>query len=337
MQCNINWDNLKFVFTQTDFMYQAYYTEKTGWQEGSIVPFASIEISPAATVLNYGQGIFEGLKAQRNQRDEILLFRPEENAKRMQHSAKRLCIPPIPVEQFVTAIKAVVKHNLNFVPPFNKGSLYIRPCIWGIDPVLGVSPARKFLFNIFCSPVGNYFGIDSEGIKLKICHDFNRAAPKGTGDLKFIGNYTGGMLHKNIAHEQGFNECLYTDANEGNIIEEAGTANIFCVINNQLITPELGVILPGITRKSIISLARDILKLTVIEKALTIEELFTASESFLCGTATTITPIGMIANYDATVIFNDKKIGPITKELLQLLHQVQTGETLREKNWVVAV
>lgn len=332
---SIDWDSLKFSITPTDTMYMAKCQLDEPWQEGEFLPYGNISISPAAGVLNYAQGIFEGMKARRSSNGEILLFRPEDNAKRFQVGAKRIAMPPVPVDMFVNAIHEIVRRNCDYVPPYGKGSLYIRPCLWGSGPVLGVGAAPEYTFMIYTSPVGLYFKKTLDPIRLLVTQEHHRAAPNGTGGVKYIGNYASTIVPARHAKAQGYHECIYLDAKHDRYIEEVGAANFFCVKDNVLYTPELGSILPGIVRESIITIARELLKMEVVEGLIDIEDVLKADECFGSGTAAVISPIGLI-NYDGQqTVFNDNQAGPITVKIRELLNAIQLREADDPFGWVV--
>jgi branched-chain amino acid aminotransferase len=307
------------------------------WDSGAYLPYGDIPISPAAGVLNYGQGLFEGMKALRTKAGNVVLFRPAENGKRMAEGAHRVCMPAFPVEAFVGVICEIVRRNVDFVPPYGKGSLYIRPCLWGTGPVLGVSPAPEFTFMVYVSPVGPYFKTGFKPIKLEITHDFHRAAPKGTGGVKAIGNYAGAMLPAKITKAKGFNECIYLDAREEKFIEEVGAANFFCVKGRTVVTPKLGSILPGITRQSVMRIAQDVMGLQVVEKNVSVEEALNADEAFCSGTAAVISPIGSITYKDREKVYHHFEVGPVTQELYHHLTRIQLCEEEDRFGWIVTV
>ena len=316
-QKQIDWSKLSFSLTPTDFMFVAYCKDGQSWQPGSLEPYGDIKLSPAACVLNYGQGLFEGLKAYRSKDGgKIILFRPEENAERMAHGCYRLCIPPVPKNLFMEGVTAVAKANKEYVPPYNadsssQGSLYLRPVVWGTGAVLGVRPAPEYTFLVYASPVGPYFKEGFHPIKLNIDPQFHRAAPGGTGGVKAIGNYSGGLLPAKQSKQQGYSEVLYLDAEKSLYVEEVGAANFFCIQGKTLMTPALdGTILPGITRKSVIQLAKDRFGLTVEERKVKLEELLSADEAFASGTAAVISPIGLIHYQDQDYTFGEGKVGP---------------------------
>jgi branched-chain amino acid aminotransferase len=332
----IDFDNLGFDYMATKTMFWASH-DGTKWSEGELRPFGTFEINPSACILNYGQGVFEGMKAQRTKDNEIVLSRPLENGKRMSESCERLCIPPFDPEKFVYWVKEVVKANHEYVPPYGKGALYIRPIIFGSGPILGVAPAPSYTMIIFTIPVGPYFKEGFNPIKLEISKKYHRAAPKGTGHIKYVGNYAGTMLPSEETHAAGFAQIIYLDAGEEKYIEEVGTANFFCVVDGKVLTPALGSILPGVTRRSVIQLARDKLEMPVEERNVHYEEVFKASEVFCTGTAAVVTPIGSIMFEGKEYVFNDFKVGKITQELYDLLVGIQLQELDDAYNWVVNV
>ncbi len=276
-------------------MYESYYRNDV-WDEGRLVPFHPIELSPAANVLNYGQGIFEGMKAYRTVKGKIVLFRPEKNAQRFVRSAAKLAIPSISEGQYLQAVKEVVLANRAFIPDSRDGrcSLYIRPVCIGIEPLLGVRPSREYLFYIFTSPVGPYF--EKVGVVRLMVMDVHRAAPHGTGEAKAACNYPVTMRPKLEAQKRGFDDVLYLDPVHNRFVEEAGAANFFALMDDgTLVTPELGSILPGVTRESVIQLAKDKFGLMVQERELDVQEVCDrAKECFLTGTGATITSVETI-------------------------------------------
>lgn len=320
---DIDWDALTFSLTPTDWMYVAEVKAGEPWMPGSLVPYADFSISPAAGVLNYGQGLFEGMKAYRTEADRIVFFRPEENARRMQAGADRLRMPPVPESLFVDAVEQVVHANRDWVPPSGRGALYVRPILFGSGPVLGVSPAPSFTFMVYCTPVGPYFKGGMNAISLVISEDHHRAAPGGSGGVKAIGNYAPGMMPSYAAKAAGYAEVIYLDAETHTCIEEVGAANFFCVKDGVLSTPSLtGTILPGITRASIIELARH-RGLEVREERVTADYALAADEAFCCGTAAVISPIGSITQGERTVTFGDGSPGSVTMDLYAHLTGLQ--------------
>jgi branched-chain amino acid aminotransferase len=330
----VDWDGLTFSLTPTKAMYLASCSQDSSWEEGRVVPFGNLSLSPAACVLNYGQGIFEGMKAHRSPDGRILLFRPLENGRRMEKGAKRMCMPPFPPARFVNAVEKVVRANEEFIPPPRKGALYVRPLMLGTGPILGVKPAPSYTFVIFTSPVGPYFKGGLNPIRLALTRNFHRAAPGGTGDTKTICNYAGTMYPGMLARKQGFAEVIYLDAHHNRFIDEVGAANFFCVLDGKLITPALGTILPGITRKSILEYSSQVLGLEVEERDIPVEEALTASEAFCAGTAAVVSPIGSITIEKKEHFFNDSKVGPVTKRLYEDLTALQLGEIEDRFGWL---
>ena len=320
---DIDWDKLTFSLTPTDTMYVATTTAEDPWMPGDLRPYGNISISPAAGVLNYGQGLFEGMKAYRTAKDRVVFFRPDENARRMQRGADRLKMPPVPESIFLDAVEQVVQANIDYLPPMGRGAMYVRPLLMGSGPVLGVAPAPSYSFMIYVTPVGPYFKGGMKAIDLLISDEFHRAAPGGSGGVKAIGNYAPGMMPSRIAKSKGYAEVIYLDARTSTYIEEVGAANFFCVKDNVLYTPELtGTILPGITRASIIALARH-LGYDVHEEKVSAEFAMSADEAFCCGTAAVISPIGSITHDDKKVTYGDGTPGIMTTTLYDMLTGIQ--------------
>ena len=333
----IDFDNLAFAFTPTRTMYVSHCDLNGSWDGGSFIPFGDIKISPAAGVLNYGQGLFEGMKALRTKAGKLVLFRPIENGHRLAEGSERLCIPPFPPDRFVTVIRQLVIENEEYVPPYGKGSLYIRPCVWGTGPILGVAPAPQYTFLVYVSPVGPYFKTGVKPIKLEITTAYHRAAAKGTGNVKYIGNYASGMLPAKETKARGFSECIYVDSREEKYIEEVGAANFFCVHGDTVLTPKLGSILPGITRRSVLQIASDMLGLKVKECQVSIEEALSADEAFCSGTAAVVSPIGSITYTGKETVFNNFEVGKVTRALYDKLTRIQLCEEADPFGWVVPV
>ncbi len=334
----IDWDNLGFNVVETRSMYKASCRIGEEWKLGGLIPYGTIELSPAAGVLNYGQGCFEGTKAYRTVKDRVVLFRPEMNAKRMALSTKRLCIPEMNQEFFLNAVEETLKDNIDYVPPYGKGSLYIRPIVWGTSPALGVKPVEVYTFMVFVSPVGPYFKGDIQPLKLKVSNKYHRAAPKGIGNAKAIGNYSASLLPLIEAKNSGFDEVIYLNAKDEEFVEEVGSANLFVLTGNTIKTPKLdGSILPGITRDSVITLAKDTIGLEVLETNVTLTELYDADEVFCTGTAVVVTPVGSITGLDGKHKIADGKIGQLTSKLRQLLTGIQRGDISDEFGWLYPI
>ena len=332
---NIDWDSLTFSLNPTRSMFVAECVEGGEWETGKLIPYGDVKISPAAGVLNYGQGVFEGIKAFRSSRDRIIFFRLDKNAIRFYRSCKRLCIPPVPVEMFMEAVAEVVKDNADYVPPIGKGSLYIRPVAWGSGPVLGVKPAPSYTFLIFVSPVGPYFKDGVKPLNLRVTHNFHRAAPKGIGNAKAIGNYSASLYPRQLAIEGGFDEVIYLNAANENLVEEVGSANLFALKGNVLKTPRLaGSILPGVTRDSVIKIAQDILEIDVQETDLTLNEMLNADEVFCTGTAVVVTPIGKICTDNSEHLINDGEMGSITEKLRKIILNIQSVTENDDFGWI---
>jgi branched-chain amino acid aminotransferase len=337
-----NCEELSFTFTRTDAIYLAGTDEKLAWQSGEILPFQNLSVSPAAAVFSYGQAVFEGMKAFRTSKGEVVLFRPEMNALRFQRSAKRLLMPPYPTEQFVAAVKAVVNANRRWVPPCEGGllapcSLYIRPVLMGSGAVLGVRAAPSYTFFIYVSPAGRY--LPGQG-HVVVLDEFHRVPPGGTGEAKAAGNYAGTLLPHEIAVERGFKDALYLDAVENRYIEELGSSNFFALLpGGHLVTPPLaGSILAGVTRDSILTLAREELHLRVEEHPLALQEVLdSAVEAFFTGTAAVVQPITSISYNGKESIIGSGEEGAITRRLRELLVAVQTGQAPDPHGWRVIV
>jgi len=337
---NIDFYSLGFEFIETRTMFVSDY--KNGqWDEGKLVPFGNFEISPAACVLNYGQGIFEGMKVLKTKIGEMVLFRPKENGKRFNESATRMLMPNYDVEKFIKAIIDVVKANKEYIPPYDSGgALYIRPVMIGNGPILGVKPAYEYKLIIFTVPVGPYFPEGFKGIDLEISKQYTRAAPGGTGAAKTCCNYAGSMLPAKETKERGFAQIIYLDAVHMEYIEEVGTANFFAMVDGKLVTPKsIGTILPGITRKSVIQLASEKLGLKVEEREVSYKELFEnrCTEAFCTGTAAVITPIKSVVIEDKNRVFSEGEPGEITRKLYELLTGIQRLDIEDEFGWVVKV
>ena len=333
---NINFDDLTFTFTETRSMYVTKCKQGDDWDTGELFPYGNISISPASTVLNYGQGLFEGMKAYRTNDGRILLFRPEKNAERAAKGCLRLSMPEIPKNIFMDAVKKVVNDNSDYIPPTEKGALYIRPIIFGSAEGLGVAPSTEYTFMVYCSPVGPYFKGGLSPIKLIVSTDYHRAPLKGTGGVKAIGNYVPGMLPSGNAKKKGFAEIIYLDAAEEKYVEEVGAANFFAIIDGKIITPKLtGSILPGITRDSVMHIAKEKLGIDIEERRISIDEVMKADEVFCAGTAAIISPIGSITYDGKEYIFSNGDVGNVTRKLYDILTGMQFGTDSDPFNWIL--
>ena len=302
------------------------------------MPYGNIELSPAAGVLNYGQGVFEGTKAFHTSKDNIVLFRIDRNAKRMAWSTKRLCIPEMNPEFFKNAVVATLKDNFDYVPPYGKGSMYIRPIVWGTAPALGVRAVSEYTFMVFLSPVGSYFKSGVRPLNLKVETDYHRAAPRGIGNAKAIGNYSASLYPLTMAKKEGFDEVIYLDSNNENQIEELGSANLFIVKDGIVKTPKLsGSILDGVTRDSVCKIASELLKLKVFETNVTINELIEADEVFCTGTAVVVTPVGKVTYNNQVHEINRNQLGPVAGKCKELLSAIQRQEIDDPFGWIKPV
>ncbi|KAL7594369.1 hypothetical protein Lser_V15G27869 [Lactuca serriola] len=332
---DINWDTIGFGLVHTDHMYTMKCSLGGSFSKGELVPFGNIELSPCAGVLNYGQGLFEGLKAYRTEDDNILLFRPEENAKRMIMGAERMCMPSPSVDQFIQAVKDTVLANERWIPPPGKGSLYIRPLLIGSGSVLGLAPAPEYTFLIYVSPVGNYFKEGLSPINLIIETEMHRATPGGTGSVKTIGNYAAVLKAQGAAKAKGYSDVLYLDSVHKKYLEEVSSCNIFIVKGNSISTPDIkGTILPGITRKSIIDVARDE-GFQVEEREVTVDELLDADEVFCTGTAVVVSPVGSITYLGKSVTYGSHGVGLVSQQLYSSLTRLQMGLVDDKMGWIV--
>ncbi|GAU77585.1 branched-chain amino acid aminotransferase [Fusibacter sp. 3D3] len=335
---NIDWNNLGFGYTKTDFRYVSMWKDGA-WDEGKLTEDNMISISESSTAIHYGQQCFEGLKAYTTSTGDVQLFRPDENAMRMNRSCRRVLMPEIPVEKFVDACIQVVKANLDYVPPYGTGAtLYLRPYVIGVGHNLGVKPAPEFMFGVFCVPVGAYFKGGMAPVNFTIA-DMDRAAPYGTGAAKVGGNYAGSMMPHQEAVNKGFADCIYLDPMTHTKIEEVGAANFFGITkDNKFITPKSPSILPSITKYSLMYLAENYLKMAVEERDCEIDKIDEFTEAGACGTAAVITPIGGIDYKDKLhVFFSETEVGPVTKKLYDTLVGIQFGDVEAPEGWIVKV
>lgn len=335
---NIDWSNLGFSYIKTDFRYIS--TWKDGqWDDGKLVKDNKLSISEASTALHYGQQCFEGLKAYRTKDNTIQLFRPDENAKRMQDSCSRLLMPKVPVEKFIDACMQVVKANESYVPPYGTGAtLYIRPFVIGVGDNIGVKPAPEYIFCVFCLPVGPYFKGGMAPVNFSVS-EYDRAAPYGTGAAKVGGNYAGSLYPHELAVKKGFADCIYLDPLTHTKIEEVGAANFFGITkDNKFVTPKSPSILPSITKYSLMHLAKEYLGLEVEERDVLVDNLDEFKEAGACGTAAVITPIGGIEYKDNLHVFHSEtEVGPITKKLYNTLYGIQFGDVEAPEGWIYKV
>ncbi|XP_044970453.1 branched-chain amino acid aminotransferase 2, chloroplastic-like [Hordeum vulgare subsp. vulgare] len=332
---DFDWETLGFQLVPTDFMYIMKCSSDGVFTKGELVPYGPIELNPAAAVLNYGQGLLEGLRAHRKEDGSVIVFRPEENALRMRIGADRLCMPAPSVEQFLSGVKQTILANKRWVPPTGKGSLYIRPLLIGSGAMLGVAPAPEYTFVVYVCPVGHYFKDGLSPISLLTEEEYHRAAPGGTGDIKTIGNYASVVSAQRRAKEKGHSDVLYLDPVHKKFVEEVSSCNIFMVKDNVISTPLLtGTILPGITRRSIIEIARN-LGIQVEERLIAIDELLDADEVFCTGTAVVLSPVGCIVYHGRRVEYGNGKVGAVSQQLYSALTAIQKGLAEDSMGWSV--
>jgi len=333
---NIDWANIGFGYMKTDARYVTNFKDGA-WDEGYITDDDKVVLNECAGVLQYAQTCFEGLKAYTTKDGHIVTFRPDLNASRLDDSCRRLEMPVLPEGRFLEAIDEVVKANAAWVPPFGSGaSLYIRPYMFGTNPVIGVKPADEYQFRILTTPVGPYFKGGAKPIVIKVS-DYDRAAPHGTGNIKAGLNYAMSLYPIVKAHEEGFAENMYLDAATRTNVEETGGANfIFITKDGKLVTPKSDSILPSITRRSIVYVAKEYLGLEVEERVVPFEEVKDFAECGLCGTAAVISPVGKINDHGKEICFPSgmDEMGPVTKKLYETLTGIQQGEIKAPEGWI---
>ena len=334
----LDWKNLGFSYIKTDYRFIARWKDGK-WDKGELTTDSTLHIHEGSTALHYGQQCFEGLKAYRCKDGSINLFRPDQNAERMQNTCDRLLMPQVPTELFIRACKEVVKANEKWVAPYGTGAtLYLRPFVIGVGENIGVRPAPEYLFCVFCCPVGAYF---KGGMKPSnfLVTDYDRAAPHGTGGVKVGGNYAASLLPHELAAKRQFADAIYLDPKTHTKIEEVGAANFFGITrDNKFITPRSDSILPSITKYSLLHLAKERLGMETIEGDVYINELDKFAEAGACGTAAVISPIGGIQyGDDFHVFYSETEVGPITKRLYDELTGIQFGDVEAPEGWIVKV
>ena len=334
----LDWKNLGFSYIKTDYRFIARWKDGK-WDNGELTTDSTLHIHEGSTALHYGQQCFEGLKAYRCKDRSINLFRPDQNAKRMQNTCDRLLMPQVPTELFIRACKEVVKANEKWVAPYGTGAtLYLRPFVIGVGENIGVRPAPEYLFCVFCCPVGAYF---KGGMKPSnfLVTDYDRAAPHGTGGVKVGGNYAASLLPHELAAKRQFADAIYLDPKTHTKIEEVGAANFFGITrDNKFITPRSDSILPSITKYSLLHLAKERLGMETIEGDVYINDLDKFAEAGACGTAAVISPIGGIQyGDDFHVFYSETEVGPITKRLYDELTGIQFGDVEAPEGWIVKV
>lgn len=336
---NLDWANIGFSYIQTDYRYVSQFKDGA-WDEGVLTTDANIVLNECAGVLQYAQTCFEGLKAYTTEDGHIVTFRPDLNGERMENSAKGLEMPVFPKERFVEAVAKVVEANAAFVPPYGSGaSLYIRPYMFGFDSVIGVKPANEYQFRIFATPVGPYFKGGAKPITIRVS-DFDRAAPHGTGHIKAGLNYAMSLHAIVDAHKNGFDENVYLDPQTRTKIEETGGANlIFVTKDNKLVTPKSSSILPSITRRSILYVAKEYLGMETEEREVFLDEVKDFAECGLCGTAAVISPVGKIVDHGKDICFPSgmEKMGPSIQKLYDILTGIQMGHIKAPEGWIKVI
>ena len=336
---NIDWGNLGFAYMPTKERFVAHYKDGA-WDEGQMTTDATVQISECAGVLQYSQSCFEGLKAYTTEDGKIVCFRPDLNASRMADSCRRLEMPVFPEDKWVEAAMKVVEANKEFVPPYGSGAtLYLRPFMFASGPVIGVKPADEYQFRIFCTPVGPYFKGGAKPITIRVC-DFDRAAPHGTGHIKAGLNYAMSLHAIVDAHQQGYDENMYLDAATRTYVEETGGANfLFVTKDNKVVTPKSNSILPSITRRSLMYVAKEYLGLEAEERPVAFEEVKDFAECGLCGTAAVISPVGKIVDHGKEILMPSgmEEMGPVTKKLYETLTGIQMGRIQAPEGWIKVI
>ncbi len=341
LQSKPDFGNLAFGRCFTDYMFQMVWNQEKGWHDAKICPYHNFSLDPAALVFHYGQAIFEGMKAYKGDDGQLLLFRPEKNFERMNASALRMCMPRFPVDQIIKAVKALVYLERDWVPSADGASLYIRPTMIATQPALGVQPSADYIFYIILAPAGPYYAEGFGPTRIYVSDEYVRAARGGVGMVKTAGNYAASLFMSEIAKKEGYTQVLWLDAKEKRYVEEVGTSNIFFKLGDALVTPALtGSILDGITRNSVIELARS-WGLAVVEREISIEEIVAGVESgaleeaFGTGTAAVISPVGEFFYKGKTYPVADGKAGAFSARLFQELQGIQRGSREDPFGWTV--
>ena len=336
---NIDWSNLGFGYVKTDYRYVSNF-KNGAWDEGTLSTDDMVTISECACVLQYAQTVFEGMKAYTTEDGHIVTFRPDLNGERMEHSAARLEMPVFPKDRFVDAIVKLVEANADYVPPYGSGAtLYIRPYMFGTNAVIGVKPADEYQFRAFCTPVGPYFKGGVKPITIRVS-DFDRAAPRGTGHIKAGLNYAMSLHAIMDAHRQGFDENMYLDPATRTKVEETGGANfLFVTKDNKVVTPKSDSILPSITRRSLVYVAKEYLGLEVEEREVYFDEVKDFAECGLCGTAAVISPVGKIVDHGKEICMPSgmTEMGSVTKKLYETLTGIQMGRLEAPEGWIKVI
>ena len=336
---NLDWGSLPFGYMETSKSFVCNF--KNGeWDEGKLTSKHTIELNECAGVLQYAQTCFEGLKAYRTEHGDIVTFRPDLNADRMADSCTRLEMPVFPKDRFIEAVLMTVEANKDWVPPYGSGAtLYIRPYMFGTNAVIGVKPADEYQFRILVTPVGPYFKGGVKPIKVRIS-DRDRAAPHGTGDIKAGLNYAMSLYNIVDAHKQGYAENIYLDPASRTYIEETGGANIlFVTKEGKLVTPKSNSILPSITRRSLIVVAKEYLNMEIEERQISKDEIGNFVECGLCGTAAVISPVGIIDDHGKEIVYNEGKqeMGPVLSKIYETLTGIQMGRLPAPEGWIYTI
>ncbi len=336
-------DELGFGKIFTDHIFEMNYTQEKGWHGSTIKPLADIPMHPGTMFIHYGQSIFEGLKAYKTKDGEAVLFRPDEHFKRLNRSAKRICIPEVDVKFMINALKELINIERDWIPTGEGESLYVRPFVYGSDPFLGVNPASSYKLIILLSPVGAYYPEGFKPIKILVQDDYVRAVRKGLGECKTPANYAASLLAGEKAMEQGYTQVLWLDGVELKNIEEVGTMNIFINMKDEIVTPKLnGSILPGITRKTVIQLLKE-WDMNIVERDITIDEVVEKYDSgdllgvFGSGTAAVISSVGWLTFKGKKMVINEGKAGKLALKLFEEITSIQYGLKEDTHNWIYKV
>jgi len=327
----------------TDHMFEMDYNEKNGWHNAAIRPVEDLQVHPASMFIHYGQAVFEGLKAFRQESGDIVVFRPDKHFERLNNSSRRVCIPEIDVDFAIEALKELINIDKDWIPTKQGDSLYIRPFIFGSDPFLGVKPAKEYKLILLLSPVGAYYPEGFKPVKILVTDEYVRAVRKGLGDCKTPANYAASLLAGQEAVKRGFTQVLWLDGVEQKYIEEVGTMNIFINLKNEIVTPKLnGSILPGVTRRSVIEILKE-WKMNIVERDITIDEVVNAYEKgnliglFGTGTAAIISSVGWMTYKNKQMIFNDGKPGELDLKLFNELTSIHYGLKEDIHGWLMHV
>lgn len=339
----INWDNLGFGLYFSDHVYIADYKDGK-WDDGSILPYGPMQVEPTMCTLHYGQSIFEGLKAFRDVNGGVNIFRPDKNAARLNHSGSRVCIPPFDEKKLVEAIQELITVDKQFIPSKRGQSLYIRPVVYGSGNFLGVHASSEYRLIVMTSPVASYYAEGLNPVKIKVSSEYVRAVRGGLGSAKTAANYAASILAGTIAKKEGYSQVLWLDGVTRHFVDEVGAMNIMFVIGDELITPSLeqGTILAGVTRDTVLTLARE-WGMTVSERQVTIDELMDAyktgklKEAFGTGTAAVISPVGLMNYNGEDMLINNMEIGPLAQKLYDTITGIQYGEIEDKYGWNVHV